>query len=134
MIVFITLLGIEYGPMRKHEENAILHGDLYTTPDRPFEGQDGEVPVGKGKVMDLVIPVFVLIVLCILGMLYTGGILEGENIINAFANCDASLGLALGSALALILRWSIFSCGKYLLSKSAWTVSPMVLKRWSRRS
>ena len=89
MIVFITLLGIEYGPMRKHEGNAILRGDLYTTPDRPFEGQDGEVPVGKGKVRDLVIPVLVLIVLCILGMLYTGGILEGENIINAFANCDA---------------------------------------------
>lgn len=78
MIVFITLLGIEYGPMRKHEENAIVHGDLYTTPDRPFEGQDGDVPVGKGKVIDLVIPVLVLIVLCILGMLYTGGILEGE--------------------------------------------------------
>src|SRR5690554_5190677 len=103
MIVFITLLGIEYGPMRKHEENAILRGDLYTTPDRPFEGQDGEVPVGKGKVRDLVIPVLVLIVLCILGMLYTGGILEGANIIDAFANCDASLGLALGSTLALIL-------------------------------
>lgn len=103
MIVFITLLGIEYGPMRKHEENAIVHGDLYTTPDRPFEGQDGDVPVGKGKVIDLVIPVLVLIVLCILGMLYTGGILEGANIIDAFANCDASLGLALGSTLALIL-------------------------------
>lgn len=112
MIVFITLLGIEYGPMRKHEENAILRGDLYTTPDRPFEGQDGEVPVGKGKVRDLVIPVLVLIVLCILGMLYTGGILEGENIINAFANCDASLGLALGSTLALL-----FSVVYFLLRK-----------------
>ena len=51
MIVFITLLGIEYGPMRKHEENAIVHGDLYTTPDRPFEGQDGDVPVGKGRLL-----------------------------------------------------------------------------------
>lgn len=103
MIIIITLLGIEYGPMRKHEENALKYGDLYTTPDRPYEGQDGEVQVGKGKVIDLVIPVLMLIVICILGMLYTGGILEGENIINAFANCDASLGLSLGSALALIL-------------------------------
>ena len=114
MIVFITLLGIEYGPMRKHEENAILHGDLYTTPDRPYEGQDGEVPAGKGKVRDLVIPVFGLIVLCILGMLYTGGILEGENIINAFANCDASVGLALGSTLALILAIIYFLLRKVL--------------------
>jgi tetracycline resistance efflux pump len=103
MIIIITLLGIEYGPMRKHEENAILNGDLYTTPDRPFEGQDGDVSAGKGKVMDLVIPVLILIVFSILGMIYTGGILEGENIINAFANCDASLGLSLGSGLALIL-------------------------------
>jgi Na+/H+ antiporter NhaC len=103
MIIFITLVGIEYGPMRKHEENALLRGDLYTTPDRPYEGQDGVVPAGKGKVMDLVIPVLILIVLCILGMVYTGGILEGANIIDAFANCDASLGLSLGSSLALLL-------------------------------
>ncbi|HEY8344097.1 MAG TPA: Na+/H+ antiporter NhaC family protein [Bacillota bacterium] len=103
MIIFITLLGIEYGPMRKHEENAMLNGDLYTTPDRPFAGQDGEVPAGKGKVIDLVIPVLILLFLCILGMVYTGGILDGANIVDAFANCDASLGLSLGSSLALIL-------------------------------
>ncbi len=114
MIVIITLLGIEYGLMKKHEENAILKGDLYTTPDRPYEGQDGEVPVGKGKVIDLVIPVLILIVLCILGMVYTGGILEGENIINAFANCDASLGLSLGSALALIFVIIYFLLRKVL--------------------
>lgn len=114
MIVFITLMGIEFGPMRKHEENAILEGDLYTTPDRPYEGQDGEVPVGKGKVIDLVLPVLILIFLCILGMVYTGGILEGENIINAFANCDASLGLSLGSALALILITIYFMLRKVL--------------------
>ncbi|MFO7295412.1 MAG: Na+/H+ antiporter NhaC family protein [Clostridia bacterium] len=103
MIIFITLMEIEYGPMRKHELNAILYGDLYTTPDRPFEDQDGEASTGKGKVIDLLIPVLILIVLCILGMLYTGGILEGEDIIDAFANCDASLGLSLGSTVALIL-------------------------------
>lgn len=102
MIIFIALTGIEYGPMRKHEENA-QKGDLYTTPDRPFEGQENEVHSGKGKVRDLVFPVIILIVFCILGMLYTGGILEGESIMNAFANCDASLGLTLGSVLALII-------------------------------
>lgn len=113
MILIITLLGIEYGPMRKHEENA-LKGDLYTTPDRPFEGQANEVRNSKGKVRDLVIPVIVLIVFCILGMLYTGGILEGENIINAFANCDASLGLTLGSVLALIIIIIYFLARKVL--------------------
>lgn len=102
MIVFITILGIEYGPMRKHEENAILNGDLYTTSDRPFEGQDAVVTAGKGKVKDLIIPVIILIVFCILGMVYTGGILDGANIVEAFANSDASVGLSLGSSLALI--------------------------------
>ncbi|MGI6539135.1 MAG: Na+/H+ antiporter NhaC family protein [Caldicoprobacterales bacterium] len=103
MIIIITLLGIEYGPMKKHEENAILYGDLYTTPDRPFEGQDVDKPAGKGKVIDLVIPVVLLIIFCILGMVYTGGILEGANIVESFANSDASLGLSLGSCLALII-------------------------------
>jgi tetracycline resistance efflux pump len=114
MIIIITLLGIEYGPMRKHEENAILLGDLYTTPDRPFEGQDVEAQVGKGKVIDLVVPVLMLIVFCILGMVYTGGILEGANIIQAFADSDASLGLSLGSCLALILIIIYFLVRKVL--------------------
>lgn len=114
MIIFITLMGIEYGPMKKHEENAILYGDVYTTPDRPYEGQDGEVSVGKGKVIDLIIPVLILIIFCILGMLYTGGILEGVNIINAFANCDASLGLSLGSSIALIIIIVYFLARKVL--------------------
>jgi Na+/H+ antiporter NhaC len=113
MIIFITLAGIEFGPMRKHEENA-LKGDLYTTPDRPFEGQENEVPSGKGKVKDLILPVVILIVLCILGMLYTGGILEGANIQEAFANSDASLGLSLGSALALIIVIIYFIVRKVL--------------------
>lgn len=103
MIILITYLGFDYGPMKKHENNAIENDDIYTTPDRPFEGQDGEVAIGKGKVKDLVLPVIILIVFCILGMLYTGGILEGANIMDAFANCDASLGLSLGSTLALII-------------------------------
>jgi len=102
MIIFIALVGIDYGPMRKHEENA-LKGDLYTTPDRPFEDQENQVHSGKGKVRDLVLPVAILIVLCVVGMLFTGGFFEGETIQSAFANSDASLGLSLGSTLALII-------------------------------
>jgi len=124
MIIIITLLGIEYGPMRIHERNAILKGDLYTTPDRPFEGQDGAVSAGKGKVIDLLLPVLILIILCILGMLYTGGILEGENIIDAFANCDPSLGLSLGSALALILTIIYYLLRKVLNFKECMECFP----------
>ncbi len=124
MIIFITYLGIEYGPMRRHEENAILHGDVYTTPDRPYEGRDGEVAAGKGKVIDLVLPVIILIVLCILGMLYTGGILEGENFINAFANTDAPLGLSLGSSLALIVIVSYYLVRRVLTFKECMECFP----------
>lgn len=114
MIIFITLMGIEYGPMKKHEDNALLKNDLYTTPDRPFEGQDVEVSAGKGKVKDLIIPVVILIAFCILGMVYTGGILEGVNVVDAFANCDASLGLSLGSSLALIVIMVYYMARKVL--------------------
>lgn len=112
-IIIITLAGIDYGPMRKHEQNA-LKGDLYTTPDRPFEGQENEICKGKGKIRDLILPVAILIVFCILGILYTGGILEGENIQSAFANSDPSLGLSLGSAIALLIVIIYFLASKVL--------------------
>ncbi|HHV95619.1 MAG TPA: Na+/H+ antiporter NhaC family protein [Clostridiaceae bacterium] len=124
MIIIITRMKFDYGPMKIHEDNAILHGDLYTTPDRPYEGQDGDVVVGKGKVKDLVIPVIILIVFCILGMIYTGGILEGANIIDAFANCDASLGLSLGSSLALIIIIAYLLLRKVLTFKECMECLP----------
>lgn len=59
---------------------------------------------GKGKVIDLVIPVIILIVFCIGGIMYSGGFFSGENgFIDAFANSDAAAGLSLGSVLAMIL-------------------------------
>jgi tetracycline resistance efflux pump len=114
MIIIITRMNFDYGPMKKHEDNAVKNGDVYTTPDRPYEGQDGEVAAGKGKVKDLIFPVIILIVFCILGMIYTGGILEGANIIDAFANCDASLGLSMGSVLALLIIIVYFLVRKVL--------------------
>jgi len=122
-ILFITLLGIDYGPMRKHEENA-LKGDVYTTADRPFEDKESKVRTGKGKVRDLILPVAILIVLCILGMLYTGGILEGADIQSAFANSDASLGLSLGSSLALIIVIIYFLARRVLTFKECMECLP----------
>ena len=101
MIVFISAIGLDYGPMKVHEDNA-KNGDLFTTSNRPYNDEE-EVKSSKGKVIDLVIPVIILITSCIVGMVYTGGVFDGENFINAFANCDASLGLSLGSVFALIV-------------------------------
>lgn len=101
MVLFISLTDVEYGPMRLHEENA-AKGDLFTTRSTVYPEDDKPVHT-KGKVMDLIIPVIILIILCITGMIYSGGFFEGESFINAFAGCDASYGLSLGSLAALLV-------------------------------
>ena len=101
MVIFIAVSNMDYGPMRTHEINAI-NGDLFTTRNSVY-AEDDKPSTSKGKVIDLILPVVVLICLSVLGMLYTGGLFGGENIIDAFANCDASYGLSLGSIAALIV-------------------------------
>ncbi len=102
-IIIITALGIDFGSMRKHEYNAMYNDDIYTTTARPYADEDEAAVSGRGKVVDLILPIIVLIACCIIGMLYTGGMFSGENFIDAFANCDASLGLAMGSVVALLI-------------------------------
>ena len=101
MVIFISFSNSDYGPMRTHEINAI-NGDLFTTRNSVYE-EDDEPTHSRGKVIDLILPVILLIGFCVIGMLYTGGLFEGESIINAFANCDASVGLSIGSIGALIV-------------------------------
>ena len=72
---------------------------------------------GKGKVVDLIVPVVVLIFCCIVGMIYTGGFFDGESFINAFANCNAAIGLTLGSCAALIFAFFWFVLRRVLSFK-----------------
>ena len=103
MIVTIVLLKFDFGPMKRHEDNA-LKGDLYSTEDRPFEGVKEEKINENGHILDLVIPIFVfLIPSCIICLVYTGGAFDGVSFIDAFADCDASLGLTYGSLIGLLL-------------------------------
>ncbi|HZK33527.1 MAG TPA: Na+/H+ antiporter NhaC family protein, partial [Tissierellaceae bacterium] len=105
MILFIIIRDLDYGPMRKYERNAVLHGDIFTDSKTPFEDEIQDVVSDKGGVIDLVLPILVLIALSVIGMIYTGGFFEGESFIDAFANSDASFGLAMGSLLALIFTF-----------------------------
>ena len=115
MIITTTLIGLEFGPMKRYEDNARLRGDLYTTPDRPYaNAEDEKDPDAKGKVVDLILPIVVLIICCITGMIYTGGFFSGENFVDAFANCDASLGLAMGSVVALLIIFVYFAVRRLL--------------------
>ncbi|MBE6759805.1 MAG: Na+/H+ antiporter NhaC family protein [Ruminococcaceae bacterium] len=101
-IIVMTVIGLDFGAMRTHEINAV-NGDIYTTANRPYDESD-DVPVSsRGKVIDLILPVIVLIASCIIGMIYTGGFFDGTDFITAFADCDASLGLAMGSVIALLI-------------------------------
>lgn len=103
MVLCVCLMDIDFGPMKTHEENA-RKGDLYTTPDRPYADAANDVPNEKGKTIDLILPIFaILIPCCILGLLYTGGFFSGETFVDAFANCDASLGLVYGSLIGIII-------------------------------
>lgn len=99
MVVITSLLQFDFGIMRVHEENA-KKGDLFTVKEHNFEESDEEYD-GRGKVIDLILPVALLIVTCILYMLYTGGFFSGVGLIDAFADCNASLGLCMGSMVTL---------------------------------
>ena len=105
MIIGVTAMRIDYGPMRKHELNAIK-GDLFTTGDRPYdEASEEEIVNDRAIVLDLLLPVIVLIAGCIIGMIYTGGFFEGAGFIDAFANSSASVGLVIGGFIALVFTF-----------------------------
>ncbi len=112
MVVFIALTGMDFGLMKTHERNA-ANGDLFTTRSTVY-AEDDKPTHSKGKVIDLILPVVILIALCVIGMIYSGGFFAGKDFVNAFADCDASYGLSLGSLAALIVIIGYFLCRKVL--------------------
>ena len=100
-VVAIILMKFDFGPMKLHEYNAMVNGDLYTSGDK------NEVPEevsasAKNSLADLVVPVIALIVSCVFGLIYVGGFFDGANLIDAFADTDATVGLPWGGLLALV--------------------------------
>lgn len=113
MIFTITILKFDFGPMKRHEINA-FHGDLYTTDARPYASMEQQEVVGKGTVLDLVLPVIVLIISCVCGMIYTGGFFSGVSFVDAFARCDASIGLVYGSFVAIFITFVLYMVRRVL--------------------
>lgn len=102
MMILVVSMKISYGPMKKFEKEAL--NDEYWAKKDYVGAEDTSLDVNhNGRVMDMLIPIILLIVLCTIGMIYTGGFFKGETFIDAFANSDASVGLVLGSATALII-------------------------------
>ena len=103
MIIVISIINLDYGPMLKHEYNAQVKDDLFTTPERPFEGADDyeKSTATKSSVADLILPVAVLIITCIIGLIWSGGFFDPEtdvyhDFIGAFSDASAGPGLAVG--------------------------------------
>ena len=107
MSLFLIFTGAEFGPMKLNEDNA-QNGDLFTTADRPYGDDVDDGNDTNGHVIDLIAPVLVLIAACIFGMVYTGGFFEGVDFVTAFANCSASMGLVLGSSIALMFTFVFY--------------------------
>ena len=116
MIIVISLLNIDYGPMLKHEYNAQVKDDLFTTPERPFAGADDYEKPSKGKssVLDLVLPVLVLIAVCVVALIWSGGYFDPENaesykkFMVAFSNASAGPALALGGLIGCVFTFIYF--------------------------
>ncbi len=113
MMVAITVMKFDYGKMRIHEENA-LNGDLFTSDAETFADSAADDDANpNGKVIDLIIPVVLLIVACVIGLIYSGGFFDStsgsyHNVIEAFSGADASVGLLYGSFCTLILSVAYF--------------------------
>lgn len=107
MIVYVVVRRVDFGPMKTHEVNAI-RGDLFTTKDRPYSESEKVMANPNGRVLDLVMPVAVLIVSCIISMVYTGGFFDGVDFITAFAESNASVGLVIGCMVTLLFTFFFY--------------------------
>ncbi len=109
MMICLVVLKVDYGTMALHEHNAIKNNDLFTTSDRAGD-ESMETALNKkpAKVIDMLIPIISLVACCVVGMIYTGGFFEGESFVDAFANSDASVGLVLGSVVALVITLAFY--------------------------
>lgn len=133
LLTFVFIIGIifmkfDYGPMKLHEMNAMLNGEL-----GGLEGSEAGEDHGKGKVADLVVPVIILIIFCTIGMLYVGGYFGTDwwggtdcagDFIAAFGNTDAYVGLPWGSILALIVIVIYFLVRRVVTFKAAMECVP----------
>ena len=115
MIVVISVFNIDYGPMLTHEYNAQVKDDLFTTPERPFEGADDyEKPAsGKSSVLDLLLPVVVLIAVCVVSLIWSGGYFKDggdyyKDFMGAFSNADAGAALGLGGLIGCVFPFLYF--------------------------
>ena len=115
MMFAIVAMNFDYSKMAIYEKNAIENGDLLTVHEN-LSSQDEEISQNhNGHVADLIVPVIVLIICCLMGMIYTGGFFSGTSFVDAFAGCDAAASLSLGSLVALLIT-IVYYCARRILT------------------
>ena len=132
-VIAIVVMKLDFGPMKTHEVNALEKGDLFTTGESTNKLEDALEENHKGKVLDLVFPVIVLIVVCVFSLIYVGGFFGTDiwggtdykgDFIGAFGNTDATVGLPLGSLVALIITIVYMICRRVISFKEAMNCVP----------
>lgn len=127
-IISIILMKFDYGPMRLHEFNAMTKGDLFTSGKDTAEKAEVTDSNPKGKVIDLIFPVIVLVVMAIIGLIYVGGFFAGDDFITAFGNTDATVGLPWGVIIALVITIAYLMIRRVITFKEAMECIPMGFK------
>ncbi len=123
-VVMLVLMRFDYGPMARYERNAIKHGDVHTVvPEQVMQELQQTTP-GRGKLIDLVLPVLLLIALETFALVYVGGILEGKSFADALSATDATVGLPWGAVIALVLVMAFYRMRGVLSFRAAMRCIP----------
>ncbi len=123
MMITLAIMKLDYGPMKKYEEITNKTGDVFSGLKAAYKEEESNNESGA-IVLDLVLPIIVLIISCVIGMIYSGGFFSGESFIDAFSNSDASVGLMLGSAVTLVITIVYYLIRKRLSFKDAMSGIP----------
>ncbi len=128
-MVALAVLKVDFGPMRVHERNAMEKGDLFTFDAESFANSSDDEANPKGKVIDLVLPVVILIIACVIGMIYSGGFFDAtsdayHDFIVSFSCSDASVGLVYGSFCTLIIAVIYFMIRRVISFKDCMSAIP----------
>ncbi|MBQ3492772.1 MAG: Na+/H+ antiporter NhaC family protein [Clostridia bacterium] len=115
-VLCLILMKFDFGPMRKHEINA-QNGDLFS--GKKISDAQTSNPNPRGKVMDLVIPIVILLLTSVFALVYVGGILSGKDFVSAFGNTDATIALPWGGIITLVLTIAYMCIRKVVTFKEA---------------
>ena len=112
-VIALCIMGFDYGPMAAKEIEAYRNGELGSL------GGETKLENSKASLWDMLVPVLLLIVFCIVGMLYVGGFWDPEfegymSLVDAFSGTDASIGLPWGCIIALIVSMVYLVCRKVI--------------------